>query len=115
MDEKREFFRFEIPVPLRYKLEKDSSEGKGFVDNVSRSGIEFSADKKLAVGDAIKMDFEISEGPPVSAKGRVARVEKMAEANRFMVGVRFGDIAPADKAALLEFAYKQWLKSKKEE
>lgn len=116
MEDRRKFFRFESPFNVKYITEKGRTKGVSWTKNISKEGVAFRADRKLAKEDMLKMEFEIpGDNIPVFADGAVVWARKNKEAGEkesFDVGIKLIDITHFDRTRILEYAYKQWLKIK---
>lgn len=118
MDERRKFFRFEAPVNVKYALEnkKNALKGTTCTKNISREGLAFAIKKRLPKRKLVAMEFEIpGDNIPIFAQGVVAWAKKSNNDKRdpFEVGVRLVEIARPDRARILDYVYKQWLKIRK--
>ena len=68
--------RFDVPVPLRYRLAGTAAWSEGRIENISRSGLLFRAERPLPVDTAVEMTFALPVGPAgrdLFCRGRIVR------------------------------------------
>ena len=68
--------RFDLPLPLRYRSAGTGAWTEARIENISRSGVLFRADRLLPVGTPVEMTFALRPGVlarPVLCRGRVVR------------------------------------------
>jgi len=95
---KRRAPRFELALPLRYRLHGADEWEEGSMRNISRSGLFFSAQRPYSVNTRIDLTFTlpkvIHDEPPgaVRCQGQVARsVLSATEKDRPAIAVRILD------------------------
>ena len=106
--DKREFKRFD--VGLKVEAQKDGKEYAGLVLDFSKKGLK-------AVFDDFKLDLNSPLELKIQRPGHddwiVARAQaiwKKQAFNRCSVGLKIREIAPENKAEILEYGYLKWLK-----
>ena len=68
--------RFDVPVPLRYRLAGTAAWSEGRIENISRSGLLFRVERPLPVDTPVEMTFALPVGPTgrdLLCRGRVVR------------------------------------------
>ena len=67
--------RFDVPVPLRYRLAGTAAWSEGRIENISRSGLLFRVERPLPVDTAVEMTFAlpVPAGRDLLCRGRVVR------------------------------------------
>jgi len=116
MDDRRKFFRFESPLGVKYISQRREREGKSLTNNISKEGVAFPADSRLAKREKIMMEFDIpGDNIPVFATGVVTWVKhtKAEKKRPFNIGIKLTKIAGADRSRILEYAYKKWIELKR--
>ena len=105
--ERRRFMRFEAPLELEYRtLTLNPIFGKALAKDLSREGLRLDAKHKIASGTLIEICMNVpGDNLPVFAAGKVAW------ADGFDAGVRLTKISHLDRTRVLEYVYKEWLKT----
>lgn len=117
MDDRRKYFRFDVPVDLKYTREKDKSRARTQASNISREGVSFSTPRRVEQEDVLKIEFSIPGNTmPVFANGIVAwtKETKLGKKKVFDVGIKFVQFSRTDRGKMLEFIYKKWLMKRKD-
>jgi c-di-GMP-binding flagellar brake protein YcgR len=112
--DRRRFLRFDTSLGMKYKVPFTDTEGAATLKNVSRAGMGLCVVQGRALPKAVSADFEIDlpgEPLPILAKVRVVWAEETDREASITNGVEFVDIKPADKNALLEYAYNLWVEA----
>lgn len=109
--EKRKFKRFRLPV-AHYEGKDDKGVcGVSDVLDVCRDGFRILSVDTIKKGTALEFKINVPGVLDIRCKGKVCWSES-AE-GRHWEGLRFTEIDPADKAELLEYAYKMWVQEEK--
>ncbi|MBI2095664.1 MAG: PilZ domain-containing protein [Candidatus Omnitrophica bacterium] len=110
MIERRRYMRFNAPVGVEYRtLTHNPIFGKALARDLSREGIRFDAGQPLPVGTAIEISMNVpGDNLPVFATGKVAWADGIG------TGVKLTKINPSDRVRVLEYVYKEWLKTTRE-
>jgi PilZ domain-containing protein len=96
-EDRREYDRMEMSLPVEFRGEKVS--GQGTLLNISMGGCSFSTDADLAIGMILKLELHISgDVPPVIAEAAVVRNARSGSA-----GVEFLRWQPAERERLQLF------------
>ena len=109
MAERRKHLRFNTPLNIEYKtLTLNPLFGKTLAKDLSREGIRLGVEQTIPVGTALEISLEVpGDNLPVFATGKVAW------ANGLDAGLKLTKIAQKDRARILEYVYKEWLKISK--
>lgn len=87
--------RYEMRLPLRYRLEGRQGWSSGEAINISKSGLLFSSDETLDVAAKLEIIFQASGVALLRSSTRKALVVRRMLSNwpetRVLLGVRFGD------------------------
>lgn len=68
--------RFDLPVPVRYRFAGTAAWSEGRIENISRSGVLFRAERALPLDTAVELTFALPVGPAARdllCRGRVVR------------------------------------------
>ncbi len=89
-EEKRNFIRMKVDTLVSFiKIDGSKERYEGRCRNLSGAGMLIETDKKLSLGDRLKISIP-SEGPdfsPLDANVEVVRVDPVPDMHKFMVGV----------------------------
>ena len=108
--ERRKYMRFAAPLDAEYKtLALNPIFGKALVKDLSREGVRFGLKQSgVPVGTRIQISLNVpGDNLPVFATGKVAWADGLE------AGIRLTKINQKDRARLLEYVYKEWLKDSK--
>ena len=111
MSERRKFMRFSTPLDVEYKtLTLNPIFGKALARDLSREGVRFDLKHSIPTGTAIEISLNVpGDNLPVFASGKVAWADGIE------AGVKLTKISQADRARMLEYVYKEWLKKSKKD
>ena len=114
MQERRKYVRFETTLPVRYRVPAKSLSGVTFSLNLSAEGARLLA-PKLAIGDVMEVEVELSEQQVIHAIGELVWQEPQphpasTKEPRFETGLRFTLIHPSDQAAFFQYIVEQLAK-----
>lgn len=96
-EEKRNFIRMKIDTMVSFQRADSKERYEGRCCNLSGAGMLLETDKKLKIGDRLKVTIP-SEGPdyePLDASVEVVRVDAIPNLHKFMIGVvirKMGDL-----------------------
>ena len=109
MTERRKYLRFNTPLDVQYKtLTLNPIFGKTLAKDLSREGLRISVKDKVAVGTALEISLNVpGDNLPVFATGKVAWADGLE------AGVRLTKMNQTDRMRVLEYVYREWLKSTK--
>ncbi len=109
MNERRKYLRFNTPVDIQYKtLTLNPLFGKALAKDLSKEGLRIGMKDQVPVGTALEIQMNVpGDNLPVFATGKVAW------ADGFDTGVRLTKINQADRMRVLEYVYREWLKTTK--
>lgn len=111
MSERRKYMRFNAPVDLEYRtLTLNPIFGKALAKDLSREGMRFGLKKNVPIGTAVEICLNVpGDNLPVFATGKIAWADGLD------AGVKLVKISSTDRARILEYVYKEWLKTVKVE
>lgn len=104
--ERRKYLRFNAPLDLEYRtLTLNPIFGKALAKDLSREGLRFGLKQELPIGTAVELCLNVpGDNLPVFASGKVAWADGLD------TGVKLTKISHGDRARVLEYVYKAWLK-----
>ena len=107
MAERRKHLRFNTPLGIEYKtLTLNPLFGKTLAKDLSREGIRLGVEQAIPVGTTLEVSLAVpGDNLPVFATGKVAW------ANGLDAGLKLTKIAQKDRVRILEYVYKEWLKT----
>ena len=107
--ERRRFMRFHAPLDLEFKtLTLNPIFGKTLAKDLSREGMRVGLKQSLPSGTPIEICMNVpGDNLPVFAAGRVAWADGLD------AGIRLTKISQHDRTRVLEYVYREWLKSSK--
>ncbi len=107
MSERRKFLRFNTPLDVEFRtLTLNPIFGKALAKDLSREGVRFGVKQNLPVGTPVEICMNVpGDNLPVFATGKVAWADGLD------AGVKLTKISHHDRARVLEYVYKEWLKS----
>ena len=106
MAERRRFLRFNTPLDIEYRtLTLNPIFGKALAKDLSREGLRFPVKHNLPIGTAVEICLNVpGDNLPVFVTGKVAWADGLD------AGVKLTKISVEDRARLLEYVYREWLK-----
>ena len=101
--------RFLAPLDLEYKtLTLNPIFGKALAKDLSREGLRLGLKQGVPAGTPIEICLNVpGDNLPVFASGKVAWADGLD------AGVRLTKISQTDRTRVLEYVYREWLKSSK--
>ncbi len=107
MAEQRRYMRFEAPLEVEYRtLALNPIFGKALAKDLSREGVRIGLRHPLPVGTQIELSLSVpGDNLPVFATGKVAWADGLD------AGLKLTKISHKDRTRVLEYVYKEWLKS----
>jgi hypothetical protein len=111
MAERRKFLRFNTPLDMEYKtLTLNPIFGKSLAKDLSKEGVRFGITHTVPVGTPVEISMTVpGDNLPVFATGKIAWADGLD------AGVKLTKISQNDRARVLEYVYKEWLKMSKRE
>ena len=108
-DERRRFMRFQAPMDLEYRtLTLNPIFGKALARDLSREGVRLGLKQDIPAGTPIEICMNVpGDNLPVFASGKVAWADGLE------AGVKLTKISQTDRTRVLEYVYREWLKSAK--
>ena len=105
--ERRKFMRFSAAMDVEYKtLTLNPIFGKALAKDLSRDGIRVGLKQGLPAGTLVELCMNVpGDNLPVFATGKVAWADGLE------AGVRLTKIATTDRTRVLEYVYREWLKT----
>jgi uncharacterized protein (TIGR02266 family) len=77
------------PIRLDVELLATGAAGSGQIENLSLGGAFLTTTAPLSMGTSLRLSLRLPNGMPVTASGRVVRVQAEAEGARAGVGIQF--------------------------
>ena len=107
MSERRKYLRFNTPLDVQYKtLTLNPIFGKTLARDLSREGLRIGVKDKVVIGTPLEIRMNVpGDNLPVFASGKIAWADGLE------AGVRLTKINQSDRLRLLEYVYREWLKS----
>ncbi len=101
--------RFNTPVDIEYRtLTLNPIFGKALAKDLSREGVRMDMKQGVPVGTPVEISVNVpGDNLPVFAAGKIAWADGLD------AGIKLTKISQTDRARLLEYVYKEWLKSPK--
>ena len=108
--ERRKYLRFHTPLEMEFKtLTLNPIFGKALAKDLSREGVRFGICGTVTVGTPVELRLNVpGDNLPVFASGKVAWADGLD------AGVRLTKISTDDRARVLEYVYREWLKTSRE-
>lgn len=105
--ERRKFMRFQTPMDLEFRtLTLNPIFGKTLAKDLSRDGMRVGLKQPVTSGTPVEVCMNVpGDNLPVFATGRVAWADGLE------AGIRFTKISQQDRTRVLEYVYREWLKS----
>ncbi len=106
--DRRKYLRFDTPLDLEFKtLTLNPIFGKALAKDLSRDGVRFGIQQTIASGTPVELCMTVpGDNLPVFATGRVAWADGLE------AGVRLTKISQRDRTRVLEYVYREWLKTR---
>ena len=107
--ERRRYMRFDTPVDLEFRtLTLNPIFGKTLARDLSREGMRVGLKQNVPSGTPIELCMNVpGDNLPVFATGRVAWADGLE------AGIRLTKISHQDRTRVLEYVYREWLKTTK--
>lgn len=108
--DRRKFLRFNTPLEMEFKtLTLNPIFGKALAKDLSREGVRFGLRSSVSVGTPLELRLNVpGDNLPVFATGKVAWADGLD------AGVRLTKISTNDRARVLEYVYREWLKTSRD-
>jgi len=110
MHEKREFVRWRIQRPVRFKLANcPQDERKGRLRDISFAGAQLSLSENLRLNDSLDMQMEIpDEQNSIHCQAKVVWQKSAPDENLspFICGLRFTELFNEDKDRIFQYVRK---------
>lgn len=113
--ERRKFMRFDAFLIVLYELLGGKPlKAKSRLKDVSKEGLRLSLENGLPKGSILELEMTPpGQYVPIIAFGEVVWSRKTKGGYFYDVGLRLTKIKPQDKARLLDYAYEEWRKVKR--
>lgn len=107
--DRRRFMRFNAPLDLEFKtLTLNPIFGKTLARDLSREGMRVGLKQTIPSGTPIEVCMNVpGDNLPVFAAGRIAWADGLE------AGIRLTKISQHDRTRVLEYVYREWLRSSK--
>ena len=105
--ERRKYLRFNTPLDVEYRtLTLNPIFGKSLAKDLSREGVRVGFKQDISVGTPVEICMNVpGDNLPVFATGKVAWADGLE------AGVKLTKIAQDDRTRVLEYVYREWLKT----
>jgi c-di-GMP-binding flagellar brake protein YcgR len=125
MVQRRQFYRLEYTLPVRYRLvgEKDCENStetgvkfiNSYIKDISGGGVCVNTEEKLEMLKIIESEVFLQEDNPVRFYGDIVRTGTNAPESKFryFAGVAFRKIEDRDREAIIRFVFEQQRKLRK--
>lgn len=109
IEERRKHQRFQTPLDVQYKsLTLNPIFGKALAKDLSKDGLRIRLHEKVSTGTSLEICMNVpGDNLPVFATGKVAWADGLE------AGVRLTKINASDRLRVLEYVYREWLKTTK--
>ncbi len=109
--ERRKFMRFNAPLDLEFRtLTLNPIFGKTLAKDLSREGMRVGFKETVASGTPIEVCMNVpGDNLPVFATGKVAWADGLE------AGIRLTKISLHDRTRVLEYVYREWLRTNKKQ
>lgn len=121
--QRREFFRFECSVPIKYKVieyieQKDTSKfpvKEAYTRDLSGGGLCISTDEKVEMNKIVECELQLDEGKIVKFVGQIVRSQliRISDVVKYELGVLFKKIEYRDREAVVGFIFREQRKLRK--
>lgn len=107
--DRRKFMRFNTPLDIKYRtLTLNPIFGKSLAKDLSKEGVRVGLKETLPVGTPLEICMSVpGDNLPVFATGKIAWADGLE------AGVRLTRIGQNDRTRVLEYVYREWLKTTK--
>jgi c-di-GMP-binding flagellar brake protein YcgR len=105
-DEKREYFRLTVQLPVDYRLEGEETKSvpKPMNLNLSGGGVGFITQRTFNLGDTLVLRIVLPSTPPLTARAKVVRVAPLEKDRAsFSIGAQFTVLDSEDQERILKF------------
>lgn len=106
MSERRKYIRIDAPLEIEYRtLTLNPIFGKTLAKDLSREGLRVGLRHDIPAGTPMELSVNVpGDNLPVFATGKIAWADGLE------AGLKLTKISHTDRARVLEYAYKEWLK-----
>ncbi len=107
--ERRKSKRFNTPFDVEYRtLTQNPIHGTVLSKDISKGGVAFLSKTQIKKGTSVELKMNVpGDNLPVFATGTVAWADGV------QTGVKLNRISKDDQARILEYIYKEWLQSRR--
>jgi len=105
-DEKREYFRLTVQLPVDYQLEGEEARSvpKPMSLNLSGGGVGFVTQRTFNLGDMLVLRIVLPSPPPITARAKIVRVAPLEKDEAsFSIGAQFSVLDTEDQERILKF------------
>jgi c-di-GMP-binding flagellar brake protein YcgR len=105
-DEKREYFRLTVQLPVDYRLEEEETRSvpRPMSVNLSGGGVGFVTQRTFNLGDTLVLRIVLPSSPPLTAKAKIVRmVPLQKDQSSFSIGAQFTELDHEDQERILKF------------
>lgn len=109
VSERRKYQRFQTPLDVEYKsLTHNPIFGKTLAKDLSKEGLRIHLKENVGIGTPLEICLNVpGDNLPVFATGKVAWADGLD------AGVKLTKISQSDRLRVLEYVYREWLKTTK--
>jgi c-di-GMP-binding flagellar brake protein YcgR len=107
--ERRRYMRFDLPVDMEYRtLTLNPIFGKALAQDLSKDGMRANLKHSVPKGTPVEICLNVpGDNLPVFVTGKVTWADGLE------AGIRFTKIEHRDRARVMEYVYREWLKTNK--
>lgn len=111
--QQRDFFRFEVAIPVIKKMELKTKEGEEILSEVcktkdiSGSGMKLLSNFEHKVGDKVSCEFKIDNNP-IKVNSEIVRIDDIDTFDYdYSLGIKYLDITEMDRDIIIKFIFEK--------
>lgn len=113
--QRRNYYRLKIVKPIKYRIIDTSLNSgteddfyKGILLDISEGGIMFCTKKEMEFNDVLEIETDLNNGNIIKVRGTIVRKQYNTEKTfLYEYGVKFQNVARADKDILMKFIFQE--------
>jgi len=119
VNQKREFVRLEVSLPIRFRIVDEENPDNGIEEgttvDISAGGALFSTQAEIKAGQKIEIDLQLSNKGSFFCRANVVRVFERGknEKNAVRVAIEYNDISESQRDKIFRFIFekqREWIK-----
>ncbi len=106
IEERRKFIRLEVPLEVKFIIEKDRIRREVTTKDLSCDGLRFISEHPIKEGSSLELNLNIPDANnPVHIKGKVVWLKRLstADSSSFEAGIEFTHIEEDNKNTFLKY------------